>query len=252
MLVGVRAHHRSDENKLEKHDHQRASFAVLVANNNCAIESFVLAIETLRSSIENSHECNSLSLSFDVSHWTNYNAWCFVSSRTKNVKGVVIDLPHMAMAASGGSINVPSKNTLLSLFFAQNGSNCNNLKKTHLALDCFQRMNFAYQDRQPPAKLAAKASTAISNAINAPSGSSQTSWISDTGATDHFTPEITHLLHCHEYRVASVNVVSTPFMVLSFRILLLAAPFIFQPLVLRLSFGTIAWVILINLCSIMF
>ena len=61
-------------------------------------------------------------------------------------------------------------------------------------------MNFAYQDRQPPAKLAAKASIAISNAINAPSGSSQTSWISDIGATDHFTPDITHLLHCHEYK----------------------------------------------------
>jgi hypothetical protein len=42
-------------------------------------------------------------------------------------------------------------------------------KTGHLALDCFHRMNFAYQGRQPPAKLAAIASTNMSNAINASS-----------------------------------------------------------------------------------
>uniref|UniRef100_A0A2N9HGM7 CCHC-type domain-containing protein n=1 Tax=Fagus sylvatica TaxID=28930 RepID=A0A2N9HGM7_FAGSY len=71
-------------------------------------------------------------------------------------------------------------------------------KTGHLALDCFHRMNFAYQGRQPPAKLAAIASTNMSNAINA-SSSTQSSWISDTGATDHFTPDISHIPDCHEY-----------------------------------------------------
>jgi hypothetical protein len=33
-------------------------------------------------------------------------------------------------------------------------------KQGHTALDCYQRMNFAYQGRQPPAKLAAMASVA--------------------------------------------------------------------------------------------
>uniref|UniRef100_A0A2N9HKM9 Integrase catalytic domain-containing protein n=1 Tax=Fagus sylvatica TaxID=28930 RepID=A0A2N9HKM9_FAGSY len=72
-------------------------------------------------------------------------------------------------------------------------------KTGHLALDCFHRMNFAYQGRQPPAKLAAIASTAMSSAINAPY-SNQSSWISDTGATDHFTPDISHIPDCHDYR----------------------------------------------------
>jgi hypothetical protein len=44
-------------------------------------------------------------------------------------------------------------------------------------------MNFAYQGRHPPAKLAAMATAA-------PPDSNQTTWISDTGATDHFTPDL--------------------------------------------------------------
>ena len=60
-------------------------------------------------------------------------------------------------------------------------------------------MNFAYQGRQPPAKLAAIASTAMSSAINAPY-SNQSSSISDTGAMDHFTPDISHIPDCHDYR----------------------------------------------------
>ena len=59
-------------------------------------------------------------------------------------------------------------------------------------------MNFAYQGRHPPAKLAAIASTNMSNAINAPA-SNQSCWISNTGATDHFTPDITHIPDCHAY-----------------------------------------------------
>jgi hypothetical protein len=59
-------------------------------------------------------------------------------------------------------------------------------KPGHLALDCYNRMNYSYQGRHPPAKLAAMAS--------APSPSCSTNcWISDTGATDHFTPDLANL-----------------------------------------------------------
>uniref|UniRef100_A0A2N9G1P2 Integrase catalytic domain-containing protein n=1 Tax=Fagus sylvatica TaxID=28930 RepID=A0A2N9G1P2_FAGSY len=58
--------------------------------------------------------------------------------------------------------------------FPQNSSTSQNSRPTcqicgkpgHVALDCFHRMNFAYQGRHPPAKLAAIASTNMSNAIN--------------------------------------------------------------------------------------
>uniref|UniRef100_A0A2N9FVX0 Uncharacterized protein n=1 Tax=Fagus sylvatica TaxID=28930 RepID=A0A2N9FVX0_FAGSY len=59
-------------------------------------------------------------------------------------------------------------------------------KQGHTALDCYNRMNFSYQGRHPPAKLAALASAA-------PPFSSPSCWISDTGATDHFTPDLGNL-----------------------------------------------------------
>uniref|UniRef100_A0A2N9HAK4 Reverse transcriptase Ty1/copia-type domain-containing protein n=1 Tax=Fagus sylvatica TaxID=28930 RepID=A0A2N9HAK4_FAGSY len=59
-------------------------------------------------------------------------------------------------------------------------------KPGHTAIDCYQRMNFAYQGRHPPAKLAAMATAA-------PPAFPQTTWISDTGATDHFTPDLHNL-----------------------------------------------------------
>jgi hypothetical protein len=60
-------------------------------------------------------------------------------------------------------------------------------------------MNFAYQGKQPPAKLAAIASTNMSNAIPASSTSNSTCWVSDTGSIDHFTPDINQLPDYHEY-----------------------------------------------------
>jgi hypothetical protein len=59
-------------------------------------------------------------------------------------------------------------------------------KPGHTALDCYQRMNYAFQGRHPPAKLAAMATAA-------PFNPNQTTWISDTGATDHFTPDLTNI-----------------------------------------------------------
>jgi transposase InsO family protein len=59
-------------------------------------------------------------------------------------------------------------------------------KLGHQALDCYHRMDFAYQGRHPPAKLAAMAST--SNGAQAGE-----SWLTDTGATDHLTANMTNL-----------------------------------------------------------
>jgi hypothetical protein len=47
-------------------------------------------------------------------------------------------------------------------------------------------MNYSYQGRHPPAKLAAMA-------IATPPYPNQTTWISDTGATDHFTPDLNNI-----------------------------------------------------------
>ena len=59
-------------------------------------------------------------------------------------------------------------------------------------------MNYAYQGRQPPAKLAAIASAANPSQPPA-SWPTQTTWISDSGATDHFTLDINNLPDCSSY-----------------------------------------------------
>uniref|UniRef100_A0A2N9H210 Uncharacterized protein n=1 Tax=Fagus sylvatica TaxID=28930 RepID=A0A2N9H210_FAGSY len=58
-------------------------------------------------------------------------------------------------------------------------------KPGHTAIDCYQCMNFSYQGRHPPAKLAAMATATPPSPYP-----HQTTWISDTGATDHFTPDL--------------------------------------------------------------
>lgn len=59
-------------------------------------------------------------------------------------------------------------------------------KSGHTAIDCYQRMNYVYQGRHPLAKLAAMTTTA-------PTTPHQTTWISNTGATDHFTPDLNNI-----------------------------------------------------------
>uniref|UniRef100_A0A2N9IFR0 Integrase catalytic domain-containing protein n=1 Tax=Fagus sylvatica TaxID=28930 RepID=A0A2N9IFR0_FAGSY len=59
-------------------------------------------------------------------------------------------------------------------------------KPGHQALDCYHRMDFAYQGRHPPAKLAAMASTS-----NGAQGGD--TWLTDTGATDHLTANMNNL-----------------------------------------------------------
>uniref|UniRef100_A0A2N9IXX5 CCHC-type domain-containing protein n=1 Tax=Fagus sylvatica TaxID=28930 RepID=A0A2N9IXX5_FAGSY len=66
-------------------------------------------------------------------------------------------------------------------------------KNGHTALDCYHRMDYSYQGKQPPSKLAAMAATSNSQY------SDQSYWISDTGATDHFTPDLSTIPDHQEY-----------------------------------------------------
>ena len=65
-------------------------------------------------------------------------------------------------------------------------------KMRHTAIDCYHRMDFTYQGRHPPSKLAAMASSTHNNL-------SSHYWISDIGATDHFTPNLANIQHPIEY-----------------------------------------------------
>ena len=62
-------------------------------------------------------------------------------------------------------------------------------KSGHTAIDCYQRMNYAYQGWQAPAKPATMA-TATPMAASA---ANQTTWISNTRATDHFMPDLNNI-----------------------------------------------------------
>jgi hypothetical protein len=63
-------------------------------------------------------------------------------------------------------------------------------------------MDYAYQGKQPPTKLAAMVAT--SNAQH----SDQTYWLSDTGATDHFTPDLTTIPDHQDYAGGDLATVS--------------------------------------------
>ncbi|KAL5714518.1 hypothetical protein ACHQM5_016467 [Ranunculus cassubicifolius] len=63
----------------------------------------------------------------------------------------------------------------------------------HSALDCYQRMNQAYEGRVPTQKLAAMAATTSLN-------SSPTTWITDTGASNHITSDLANLTVHDDYR----------------------------------------------------
>ncbi|KAB5524276.1 hypothetical protein DKX38_022025 [Salix brachista] len=67
---------------------------------------------------------------------------------------------------------------------------CN--RSGHSALDCYQRMNHAYEGRVPTQKLKAMAAIASSN--NQP-----TTWISDSGASNHITSDLSNMDAHNEY-----------------------------------------------------
>ena len=60
-------------------------------------------------------------------------------------------------------------------------------KNGHTALDCYHRMNFAYQGKHALAKLASMVATANSASANA------SSWLTNTGCSDHVTPDLSQL-----------------------------------------------------------
>lgn len=63
----------------------------------------------------------------------------------------------------------------------------------HTALDCYHRMDYAYQGRHPPSHLAAMA--ASSNQVF----EDPNIWLSDSGATNHITFEMANLDLSNEY-----------------------------------------------------
>ena len=60
-------------------------------------------------------------------------------------------------------------------------------KVGHLALDCYHRIDYAYQGKHPPTKLAAMA-TASNAAIT-----QEQPWLADSAATDHVTANFNNL-----------------------------------------------------------
>jgi histone deacetylase 1/2 len=68
---------------------------------------------------------------------------------------------------------------------------CN--RSGHSALDCYQRMNHAYEGRIPTQKLTAMAAIASSNIPSS-------TWISDSGASNHITSDLTNLAIHNEYQ----------------------------------------------------
>jgi transposase InsO family protein len=63
-------------------------------------------------------------------------------------------------------------------------------KTSHRALDCFHRMDYAFQGRHPPAHLAAMVAT---NSVQP----DDSTWYADSGANHHLTPAL-EKLHLHE------------------------------------------------------
>ena len=61
-------------------------------------------------------------------------------------------------------------------------------KLGHQALDYYHRMDFAYQGKNPPTKLAAMAS-----ASNAAITNNQDAWLADSGTSDHLTANLNNL-----------------------------------------------------------
>uniref|UniRef100_A0A2N9GUG0 Reverse transcriptase Ty1/copia-type domain-containing protein n=1 Tax=Fagus sylvatica TaxID=28930 RepID=A0A2N9GUG0_FAGSY len=68
-------------------------------------------------------------------------------------------------------------------------------KMGHYAIDCYHRMNFAYQGKNPTTKLAAMAS-----ASNLQYTQNAETWLTDTGATDHITANASNLSHQSPYQ----------------------------------------------------
>uniref|UniRef100_A0A2N9EGW1 Poly [ADP-ribose] polymerase n=1 Tax=Fagus sylvatica TaxID=28930 RepID=A0A2N9EGW1_FAGSY len=67
----------------------------------------------------------------------------------------------------------------------------------HIALDCFHRMDFSYQGKQPPSKLAAMASTPGLSSTQFPT---QSYWVLDIGAMYHYTLDLDTISDHQDYK----------------------------------------------------
>ena len=67
----------------------------------------------------------------------------------------------------------------------------------HIALDCFHRMDFSYQGKQPPSKLAAMASTPGLSSTQFPT---QSYLVLDIGATYHYTLDLDTISDHQDYK----------------------------------------------------
>ena len=65
----------------------------------------------------------------------------------------------------------------------------------HTGQDCYHRMDFAYQGKNPPTKLAAMATTSNTAIL----GNSDP-WITDLGASDHITANLNNLTSQSQYK----------------------------------------------------
>ncbi|KAK9196353.1 hypothetical protein WN943_004481 [Citrus x changshan-huyou] len=87
-----------------------------------------------------------------------------------------------------GHINKPS----MGHFPSGNQIQCQIYQKMgHSAIDCYNRMNHAYEGRIPPQRLSAMISTSPS--FDSPN------WLTDTGANAHITPDNGNLMHPRDY-----------------------------------------------------
>ena len=68
-------------------------------------------------------------------------------------------------------------------------------KSGHQALDCYHRMDFAYQGKNPSQKLAAMASVS-----NAAITNNQDPWLADSGTSDHLTANLNNLSVQSQYK----------------------------------------------------
>ncbi|KAK0573740.1 hypothetical protein LWI29_012800 [Acer saccharum] len=98
-------------------------------------------------------------------------------------------------SSSSASNNMGATNSRNSSGSFSNGNRlqcqiCNRMG--HSAIDCYNRMNHAYEGRIPTQRLSAMIST------SAPFGSQ--SWLTDTGANAHITTDDGNLLNPREYR----------------------------------------------------
>ena len=60
-------------------------------------------------------------------------------------------------------------------------------KAGHIAIDCYHRMDYAYQGKHPPTKLAAMVTSSNSMIAH------EQPWLADSAATDHVTSNLNHL-----------------------------------------------------------